>query len=98
MDIAGEQVVLDDAPVLGPVAADDRVILVVQQLGPALGFSPRHVSGAFGLDHVARDAQPDTGFGLSSAVGDYLVVVLVGDLISKGPRISIPGTSTQLVL
>jgi hypothetical protein len=38
-NVAGEQVVLNDPPILGPVAADDRVILLVHQLGPSLGFS-----------------------------------------------------------
>ena len=95
MDVAGEQVVLDDAPVLGPVAADDRVVLVVQQLGPTFGFSPRHVSGAFGLDHVARDAQPDTAVGLASAVGDDLVGVLGGDLVAKEPRRAGAGVGDQ---
>ena len=58
-DVAGQQVVLDDAPVLGPVAADDRVVLLVHQLGPTLGFPPSHVPGAFGLDHIGGHTQPD---------------------------------------
>src|SRR5439155_1332690 len=32
-DIAGEQVVLDDAPVLGPEGVDDRVVIMVVQAG-----------------------------------------------------------------
>ena len=59
VDVAGEQVVLDDAPVLRPVAADDRVVLLVHQLGPARGLPPPHVAGAFGLDHVLGHVQPD---------------------------------------
>ena len=58
-DVTGEQVVLDDAPVLGPVGADDRVVVEVQQLGAARGFAVLEVRGALGLDHRPGHAQPD---------------------------------------
>ena len=45
IDVAGQQVVLDDAPVLGPVDADDVVVVLVDQVGPALGFAARQVGG-----------------------------------------------------
>ena len=46
MDVPGWQVVLDDAPPLGPVGVDDGVVVFVEQVGPALGFAARQV-GAF---------------------------------------------------
>jgi hypothetical protein len=85
-NVAGEQVVLNDPPILGPVAADDRVILLVHQLGPSLGFSPLHVSGAFGLDHFPGHAQPDRTVGRTAAACDHVVGVLGGDLVAEEPR------------
>ena len=38
MDVTGQQVVLDDAPVLGPVGADDGVVVVVDQRGRRAGL------------------------------------------------------------
>src|SRR3954470_3372348 len=38
-DVAGGQVVLDDAAVLGPVGRDDGVVIVVDQPGPMRGFT-----------------------------------------------------------
>jgi hypothetical protein len=38
MNVPGEQVVLDDAPPLGPVGADDGVVVLVDQLGQRSGL------------------------------------------------------------
>jgi len=44
-DVAGQQVVLDQAPVLGSERGHDLVIAVIDQPGPGLGFSPGKVRG-----------------------------------------------------
>ena len=51
VDIGGEQVVLDDAPVLGPVGRDDVMVVEVVQGRLRGGFAASQVGGAFGLDH-----------------------------------------------
>ena len=66
-DVAGQQVVLDDAPVLGTVATDDRVVLLVHQSGPLIGFAPSHVPGAFCLDHFGGYVQSDATVGRSAS-------------------------------
>ena len=38
-DVTGEQVVLDDAPVLGPEPGDDVVVAIVDHRVPARGFA-----------------------------------------------------------
>src|SRR5215468_6597573 len=58
-DVAGEQVVVHDAPVFGCVDPDDVVVVQVQQPGPVPGFAPVPVGGALGRDHVLRDLQRD---------------------------------------
>ncbi len=80
-DVAGQQVVLDDAPVLGSVGADDLQVGEVHQLGPALGFAAREVGGAFGRDHRPRDAQPDSAVDLRA-----VPAVLDGDLVAEESR------------
>ena len=95
MNITGQQVVLDDAAILGAVAADDRVILLVHQPGPSLGSSPLHVSRALGLDHLPGHAQPDPAVGHTSATGDHVVGVLGGDLIAEEPRRAGAGVGDQ---
>ena len=57
-DVPGQQVVLDDAPVLRSVGADDGGVIVVQQLGSARGIAALEVRGAFGPDHRRWYAQP----------------------------------------
>jgi hypothetical protein len=54
-----------------------------------------HVSGAFGLDHVARHAQPDRAVGRTSASGDDVVGVLGGDLVAEEPRRAGAGVGDQ---
>jgi hypothetical protein len=50
-NIAGQQVVLDDAPVLRTVGADDRVVVGVHQPGAPLGFAVLQVRSVLGRDH-----------------------------------------------
>src|SRR6201998_1341298 len=49
--VTGQQVVLDDPPVLGPVDADDFVVVEAHPFGTMLGFAELEVGGGFGLDH-----------------------------------------------
>ena len=80
-DVAGQQVILDEPPVLGPVGADDDVVVLVHQLGAARGFAALEVGGAFSLDHVLRHAQRRPLLPL--AAGDRVVAVLDGDLVAE---------------
>ena len=63
VDIAAQQVVLDESPILGPINADDLMVIKVHQLGPALGFTEFQVWGALGLDYREGHPQPDTPVG-----------------------------------
>ena len=55
VDVPGEQVVLDDAPVDGPVGGDDGVVAAVGQGLLLGGFAAVQVGGGLGLDHVPGD-------------------------------------------
>src|SRR6266496_4894083 len=74
-DVAGEQVVAGDAPVLGPVDPDDVVVVQVQQGCPAPGFAVAPVWGPLGPDHVERHAQRDAPVGRAAASGDLAIGV-----------------------
>lgn len=50
-DVAGEQVVLDDAPVLGSVDTDDVVVGMAQQGVQVRGFAALEVGGTLFFDH-----------------------------------------------
>jgi hypothetical protein len=95
VDVAGQQVVLDDAAVLGAVLADDRVVLLVHQLGPSLGFAPLHVPRAFGRDHLPGHAQPDPAVDRPAASGELSIVVLDDDLVAEEPRRAGAGVGDQ---
>src|SRR5664279_4006561 len=85
-DVAGEQVVLDDAPVLGPVDADDVVVVAVHKLGPVRGFAPLHVPSTLGLRHRSGHPYTDRVVDRASDSDDLAVVVLDGDLVAEEPR------------
>ena len=85
-DVGGEQVVLDDAPVFGPVGVDDVVVVEVLQGTAMRGFAAPQVGGAFGRDHIARHAQRDHPVGRPAAAGDSAVGLLDGDLVAEEPR------------
>ena len=95
MDVAGQQVVLDDASVLGPVGADDGVVIGVHQLGPSLGFAALEVPGALGLDHRPGYAQGDDAVGGPTAAGELAVAVLDGDLVAEELRRAGAGVGDQ---
>ena len=57
-DIGGEQVVLDDAPVFGPVGGDDVVVVEVVQGRPGFGFAAAQVGDAFCRDHIVGTRSP----------------------------------------
>jgi hypothetical protein len=58
-DVTGQQVVLDDAPVLGPELADDGVVILVDDRVAACGFAARQVEGALARDQVFGNVQDD---------------------------------------
>lgn len=88
-DIAGRQVVLDYAPVLGSVDCDYVVVAMVSQVVQVRGFSALEIRGALGLDHVQWDTQAYLAVrGANAAVdpsaeGYLLVGVLDGDLVTE---------------
>ena len=82
-DVSGQQVVLDDAPVLRPVGADDRVVVAVFQRGAGRGFAALQVGGALGLDHRFRHAELDCAVEPAAAAGYLAVVVGHGDLVAE---------------
>ena len=98
VDVASEQVVLDDAPVLGTVGGHDGVVVAVHELGP-----PRGPSGyrpiVFGRENVDNASGPASlvlieqgrrvgslGPGLTSDSADAVRAVLRDDL-SAGPQV-----------
>src|SRR5437867_4692302 len=88
--VAGEQVVLNDSPVLGTVGADDERVIEVQQPGAALGFTVLEVRGAFRLDHRRGHTEPDRPVNARAgfAVPD-------GDLVAEESRSAGPGVREQ---
>jgi hypothetical protein len=79
VDVSGEQVVLDDAPVPGPVGRDDVVVAEVVQGGLRGGFAAGQVGRAFGFDHRDGPAQRYAAVDSLPAAG---AAVLGGDLVS----------------
>jgi hypothetical protein len=94
-DIVGEQVVLGDAPVLGPRSLDDvEVVKVLEgRAVPRLAVAP--VGGALGLDHVERHPQADHTVGHTSATRDLAVGMLHDDLVAEVPRRIAAGVGNQ---
>src|SRR5712691_2689761 len=91
--VASEEVILNDAPVLGAVGADDECVIEVQQPGAALGFAVLEIRGAFRLDHRPGDAQPDRPVDMRAGLA-----VLDGDLVAEEGRRACPGVREQGLL
>src|SRR5262249_980229 len=68
-DVLGNQVVVHDAPVFGPVDPHDVVVGQVLQAGPVPGFASLPVWGALGRDHVQRNSQRDLPVDRPAAAG-----------------------------
>src|SRR5260370_31426880 len=77
-DVAGQQVILDNAPELRSVGTDDDVVISVHQSGASRGFAALEVGAAFSLDHRLRNAQSDAAVDCGPGRA-----VLDGDLISE---------------
>ncbi len=86
VNVPGRQVVLDDAPPLGPVGVDDGVVVLVEQTGPALGFTAHGVGGFLGPDHRFGYPEADGAVGTAFSAGDLAVIVEHGDLIAEETR------------
>ena len=93
--VAGQQVVLDDPPVFGPVDADDFVVVEVPPFGPTLGFAELKVGGALGLDHRDGHAERDDAVDRSAAADEFVLSVLDGDLVAEEPRRACSGVRDQ---
>ena len=85
-DVLGEQVVVDDAPVLGSVDPHDVVVVQVLEPGPVPRFAVVPVAGALGRDHVRRHPQRDLPVDRPAAPGEFRVAVLDGDVVAEEPR------------
>jgi hypothetical protein len=83
VDVPGEQVVLDDAPVDGPVGGDDGVVAAVGQGLLLGGLAAAQVRDGLGLDHVQGDTEGDLPVDTSVTAGLLRVVVLDGDLVAE---------------
>ena len=94
-DVPGQQVVLDDAPVLGPELGDDGVVGLVHQGISARGFAARQVGGTLGLDHRFGDPQRGLSADRAAATGQLLLVVLNGDLVAEEPSRARSGVGEQ---
>jgi hypothetical protein len=94
-DVLGEQVVVDDAPVLGSVDPDDVVVVEVLEPGPVPGFPLLPVAGALGLDHVRRHPQRNVPVGRAAAPGSLRVAVLDDDVVAEEPRWLAAGAGDQ---
>src|SRR6266566_5883635 len=85
VDVPGEQVVLDEPPVLGSERGDDGVVVLVDQVGAVRGFSAPGVPGGLGLNHRPWDVQLDEPVGPPAVPGSLAVVVMGGDLVAEEP-------------
>jgi len=94
-DVAGHQVVLDDASVLGSVAGDDGMVIKVRQLSAPHGLAVMHVPGTLGLDHRPGHLQPRESIGRATAIGQEAVGVLGDDLVAEEPRPLAAGVGDQ---
>jgi hypothetical protein len=72
--------------VLGSIAGDDRVVVVVDQPGAFCGFAALEVGGTLGLDHVHGHTQRNLAVDRPLAFGGLAVVVLNGDLVAEESR------------
>jgi hypothetical protein len=97
VNVSGEQVVLDDAPILGPEGRDDRVVVGVDQRVPTRGFAASQVWGAFCFDHRSGHAQPDGAVDRATATV-FSGAVLNGDLVAEEPRRAGAGVGDQRLL
>jgi len=93
--VTGQQVVLDDPPVLRPVDAHDFVVVKVHPLGTMLGFAELEVRGAFGLDHRHGHAERDDAVDRPAAADEFVLSVLDSDLVAKEPRRTRSGVRDQ---
>ena len=84
--VPGQQVVLDDPSVPGPVNLDDLVVVEVQQMGLVFRSAAPQVGGAVGRDHRRGHAERDHTVGRPAAVGDLAVVVMDGDVVAEEAR------------
>src|SRR4051794_30402870 len=85
VDVPGQQVVLDNAPVYGPEGSDDGVVTAVVQGRLLGGFTASQVRSGLGLDHLPRDTESDLAVDMPVTAGLLRVVVLDGDLVAEEP-------------
>jgi hypothetical protein len=95
VDVPGQQVVLDNAPVDGPEGGDDGVVTAVVQGRLLGGFTASQVRGGLGLDHLPWDTEGDLAVDMPVAAGLLRVVVLDGDLVAEEPGRACAGVGDQ---
>jgi hypothetical protein len=95
VDVPGQQVVLDNAPIDGPEGGNDGVVTAVVQGRLLGGFTASQVRGGLGLDHLPGDTQGDLAVDTSVTTGLLRVVVLDGDLVAEEPGRACAGVGDQ---
>ena len=79
-DVGGQEVVLDDAPELRLIPADDGVIIIGQQFVAVRRFAVAHVGSAMLVDDFGGNPQPDSTIDLALTT---VVVLIIGLLVHK---------------
>ena len=86
MDVEGQEVVLDEAPIFSLVLGHDTEISVMEPSSQSTRFAPLCVSGTFRPNDIHGDLQP--GFAIDTAM-TTMVVLLIGvqgnDLVAEEP-------------
>ena len=78
-DILGQEIILDEAPVLGLISTDNRVIAVMQHLWPLCRFPVAHIQRALGGDHRLRYSEGNHAIDLALTTPVKLVIGMLGD-------------------
>ncbi len=98
-DILGQQIILDEAPVLGLIPTDNRVIGVVQHLWPLSRFPVAHIQRALFGDHRLRYSQGNHAIDLAlSTPVKFVIGMLCDKVIAKEMRHAILGMSNERFL
>jgi hypothetical protein len=100
VDIRGEQVVLDEAPVFRLVLRHDAVIRIVDAGRQVEGLASPHVPGALRSKDVLVHLQSGYAVDTASVLGTALLVVgvLIDDFVAEEPRGLGPGVGDQGLL
>src|SRR5581483_2602784 len=82
--ILGEEIVLDNSPILRLILADNGVITIIKHLSALSGFAPFHIERTLVFNDLSRDAQADhlIDLPLTSPV-ELIISVLTDNVVAK---------------